>query len=156
LLVSGWLPFYFMHSQKRLVGINFIYDAAGSLESTLTVSFEQVVADNELCGMVARAARGIDVCEETLAIDIIEAVGPGGHYLTQKHTLEHLRKEHYLPSILNRQNRLKWEKNGSKTLRDVAREETKRILKEHEPEPLEPEVDKELEKTIKELEKKRM
>lgn len=139
-----------------LAGINFIYDAAGSLESRLTASFEQVVADNELCGMVARAARGIDVCEETLAIDIIEAVGPGGHYLTQKHTLEHLRKEHYLPSILNRQNRLKWEKNGSKTLRDVAREETKRILKEHEPEPLEPEVDKELEKTIKELEKKRM
>jgi trimethylamine--corrinoid protein Co-methyltransferase len=139
-----------------LAGINFIYDAAGSLESTLTVSFEQVVADNELCGMVARAVRGIDVCEETLAIDIIEAVGPGGHYLTQKHTLERLGKEHYLPSILNRQNRLKWEKNGSKTLRDVAREETKRILKEHEPEPLEPEVDKELEKTIKELEKKRM
>jgi trimethylamine--corrinoid protein Co-methyltransferase len=138
-----------------LAGINFIYDAAGSLESTLTASFEQVVADNELCGMVARVGRGIDVYEETLAIDIIEAVGPGGHYLTQKHTLEHLRKEHYLPSILNRQNRLKWEKKGSKTLRDVAREETRRILKEHEPEPLEPEVDKELEKTIKELEKKR-
>jgi len=139
-----------------LAGINFIYDAAGSLESTLTASFEQVVADNELCGMVARAVRGFEVCEETLAVDVIEAVGPGGHYLTRKHTLEHLRKEHYLPSILNRQNRLKWEKNGSKTLRDVAREEAKRILKEHEPEPLEPEVDKELEKTIKELEKKRM
>ncbi|UCH69864.1 MAG: trimethylamine methyltransferase family protein [Candidatus Bathyarchaeota archaeon] len=139
-----------------LAGINFIYDAAGSLESTLTASFEQVVADNELCGMVARAARGIDVREETLATDIIEAVGPGGQYLTQKHTLEHLRKEHYLPSILSRQNRLKWEKSGSKTLRDVAHEETKRILKEHEPEPLETEVDKELEKTIKELEKERM
>ncbi len=47
-------------------------------------SFEQVVADNELCGMVARAARGIDVREETLATDIIEAVGPGGQYLTPK------------------------------------------------------------------------
>jgi trimethylamine--corrinoid protein Co-methyltransferase len=138
-----------------LAGINFIYDAAGSLESTLTASFEQVVADNELCGMVARAARGIKVCEETLATDIIEAVGPGGHYLTHKHTLEHLRKEHYLPSILSRQNRLKWEKSGSKTLRDVAHEEAKRILKDHEPEALEPELDKELEKTIKELQKKR-
>jgi trimethylamine--corrinoid protein Co-methyltransferase len=138
-----------------LAGINFIYDAAGSLESTLTASFEQVVADNELCGMVARAVRGIDVCEETLATDIIEAVGPGGNYLTQKHTVEHFRKEHYLPSILSRQNRFKWEKVGSKTLIDNAHEEAKRILKKHEPEPLEPELDKELEKTIKELEKKR-
>lgn len=40
------------------------------------------VADNELCRMVARAAQGINVCEETLPIDIIEKMGPGGYYVT--------------------------------------------------------------------------
>jgi len=135
-------------------GINFIYDAAGALESTLTASFEQAVIDNEICGMVARALRGIDVNDETLAIDVIENVGPRGQYLSQKHTLKHLKREQYLPKIIKREKREEWEKAGSKDLWKIAREEVKKILKEHQPEPLDKDVEKELEKIVKEIEKR--
>lgn len=69
-----------------LAGINFIFNAAGTLESTLTASYQQAVIDNEICGMVSRALRGIAISDETLAIDVIENVGPGGQYLNQRHT----------------------------------------------------------------------
>jgi len=137
-----------------LAGINFIYDAAGSLESSLTASYEQAVIDNEICGMVSRALRGIEITEETLAIDVIEDVGPGGHYLDKRHTLEHLRKEHYTPIIINRERRERWERAGSRDLWKVAREEARRILKEHQPEPLDREIEEELKKIIREVEKR--
>jgi len=139
-----------------LAGINFIYDAAGVLESTLTASYEQAVIDNEICGMVSRALRGVEISDETLAIDVIEDVGPGGQYLDQRHTLEYLRKEHYLPTIINRERMERWERAGSKDLREVAREEAKRILKEHQPEPLDRNIEEELKKIIKEVEKREL
>jgi len=139
-----------------LAGINFINDAAGSLESTLTASYEQAVIDNEICGIVSRALRGIKITDETLAIDVIEKVGPGGQYLDKRHTLEYLVKEHYLPTIINRERRERWEKAGSKDLREVAREEATRILKEHQPEPLDRGVEAELQKIIKEVEKREL
>jgi len=137
-----------------LAGINFIFNAAGTLESTLTASYEQAVIDNEMCGMVSRALRGIEISDETLAVDIISDVGPGGQYLNQRHTLEYLRKEHYLPIIVNREKRERWERGGSKDLREVAREEAKRILKEHQPEPLDRHIEEELKKIVKEVEKR--
>ena len=137
-----------------LAGLNFIFNAAGTLESTLTASYEQAVIDNEICGMVSRALRGIKISNETLAIDVIERVGPGGQFLDQRHTLEYLKKEHYLPTIINRQKRERWEKAGSKDLREIAREEAKRILKEHQPEPLDRDIEEELKKVVKEVEKR--
>jgi len=137
-----------------LAGINFIYNAAGSLATTLTASYEQTVIDNEICGMVSRALRGIRINDEALALDIIEDVGPGGQYLIQQHTLEHLEKEHYLPTIINREKREKWERAGSKDLREVAREEARKILKEHQPEPLDHDIEEELKKIVKEVEKR--
>jgi trimethylamine--corrinoid protein Co-methyltransferase len=139
-----------------LAGTNFIYSFAGSLESTLTISYEQLVIDNELAGIVSRALRGIRVNEEALAVDIIKNVGSRGHYLTQKHTLENFRKEHYIPMISNRDKRETWEKAGSKDLRETAREEVKKILKQHQPEPLERDVEKELKKFLKGVEKREL
>lgn len=137
-----------------LAGINFIYDAAGSLESTLTASYEQAVIDNEICGAVYRALRGIEISDKTLATDIIEAVGPGGEFLTQRHTLEYFREDQYIPKIINRDRREIWEKAGSRDLREVAREEARKILETHQPEPLDNDVRIEIEKIVKEIEKR--
>lgn len=137
-----------------LAGINFIYVAAGALESTLTASYEQAVIDNELCGIVARSLRGIAVNDETLAVDVIKEVGPGGHYLANKHTLKHLKIEHFIPTILNRQMRDVWEKSGCKDLRQIAREKAVEILTKHQPEPLELDIEKELRAYIKEVEER--
>jgi trimethylamine--corrinoid protein Co-methyltransferase len=137
-----------------MAGINFIYNAGGSLESTLTASCEQAVIDNEICGMVRRVLRGIEINDEILAIDLIDEVGAGGQYLTKRHTVEHLRREHYIPTILNRQRWEIWAKTGSKEIRETAREEAKKILKEHQPESLDHEIEEELKKIIREVEKR--
>ena len=137
-----------------LAGMNFIYDAVGALDSTLTVSYEQAVIDNEICGMIQRALQGIKVSDETLAVDIIESVGSGGQYLNKRHTLEYLKKEHYIPMILDRHGWEMWEKLGSKDIVESAREEAKKLLKEHKPEPLDCSIEEELKKIIKEVERR--
>lgn len=140
-------------SMAALAGICFIYDAAGSLESSLTASFEQAVIDNEICGSVSRAVRGIDVSERTLAVDVIKAVGPGGEFLSQRHTLENLQREHYIPKVISRDKWEVWERAGSRDLGQVARQEAKRILKEHQPEPLDQDIRIQIENIVKEMEK---
>jgi trimethylamine--corrinoid protein Co-methyltransferase len=76
-----------------LAGSNFIHHAAGMLENMNSVAAEQFVIDNDILGMAMRVVRGIEVNDETLALDAIDEVGPGGHYLTAKHTLRHMRSE---------------------------------------------------------------
>ena len=74
-----------------LAGSNFIHHAAGMLENMSSVAAEQFVIDNDILGMAMRVVRGIEVNDETLALDVIDEVGPGGHYLMAKHTLRHMR-----------------------------------------------------------------
>lgn len=138
-----------------LAGINYIW-YPGTLEYALTVSYESLVIDNEICGMILRALKGIKVDESTLALDLIEKVGPGGHFLAQKHTIEHLMEEHFIPKLSNRQSREEWEKAGAKSLWEIAKQEVRKILKEYKPMPLEKEVDEELQKFIKEVEKREL
>ena len=136
-----------------MAGVNHIW-YPGTMEYALTISYESMVLDNELCGMIYRGLQGIDVSEEMLALDLIESVGPGQHYLNQRHTLKYLQKEHHIPKLSNRQPREIWEKQGSKELKDVAREEAKRILKEYQPMPLDASVEKELENIVRDIEKR--
>jgi trimethylamine--corrinoid protein Co-methyltransferase len=64
--------------------------------------------------MVMRAVEGIRVDDETLAYDLIKQVGPGGNFVTAKHTRRFMRKEHYQPELSDRSNREEWEAAGSK------------------------------------------
>ncbi len=127
-----------------LGGGNYIHDAAGLLECCLTSSYEQYVIDNEMLGMVVRALEGMRVTPETLAFDVIKDVGPRGNFLGQRHTLNHIRTEHFLPRIFNRQTREDWERDGALDVREVARQRAREILASHQPEPLPEEIDKEL------------
>lgn len=125
-----------------LAGVNFVYDAAGSLDSTLAASYEQLAIDDELCGAVGRVLRGIDASGEALALDLIEEVGPGGHYLGKLHTVKRVKFEHFIPKLLARQRWESWV--SSKKMLEQAREKVEKLLKEHEPEPLDPSVEREL------------
>jgi len=111
-----------------LAGANFIHDAAGLMEFALTVSYEKYVVDNEILGMVMRAVEGIRVDDETLAFDLIKQVGPGGHFVTAKHTRRFMRSEHYQPSLSDRDSREEWEAKGSKTTLERAAEKVKEII----------------------------
>ncbi len=128
--------------QVALAGTNFIHHAAGMLEDMSTIAYEQFVIDNEMLGMAMRAVRGIDVDDDTLAVDVIGRVGPGGHYLSDDHTLRYMRTEHYYPSdVFDRQGRDEWEADGETDAWLRAKEAARKILTAHEPEPLDPEVD---------------
>jgi trimethylamine--corrinoid protein Co-methyltransferase len=129
--------------QVALAGANFIHHAAGMLEDMSTIAYEQFVIDNEILGMAMRAVRGIEVNDDSLALDVIDQVGPGGHYLKVKHTVQHLRTEHYYPTVIfDRQGRELWEQAGASDAWTRAKEAARRILKEHEPERIDPSHDK--------------
>jgi trimethylamine--corrinoid protein Co-methyltransferase len=128
--------------QVALAGSNYIHHAAGMLADMSTIAYEQYVIDNDILGMAMRAVRGIEVNDATLALDAIERVGPGGHYLMDEHTLRYMRTEHYFPSaIFDRQEREMWEEGGSTDAWTRAREIASQILTEHEPEPLDAQAD---------------
>ena len=88
-----------------LAGANFIHDAAGLLEMCQTVAYEKYVVDNEIIGMAKRAIRGIEVNDDTLALDTIEKVGPGGEFLTDEHTYRHMKSEFFQPQVSDRKPR---------------------------------------------------
>lgn len=111
-----------------LAGGNFIHDAAGFLEFCLTASFDKLVLDNEIIGMVMRAVEGIRVDENTLAFDLIKEMGPGGHFVSARHTRRFMRKEQFQPLLSDRENRASWEKGGSLDARARAARRAQEIL----------------------------
>ena len=100
-------------------------------------SLEKLVIDNELCGAAYRLIDGIRVDEETLAAEIISKVGPGGHFLAEKHTRDHHRKERHMPSdVIDRLSPDAWTKAGAKDATRRAKEKADETLREHTPKPL--------------------
>ena len=85
-----------------LSGVNFMLHGLGILESYLTVCYEQFVIDLELVAMLRELVRPLEINAETLALDTIHAVGPGGFFLDAPHTLRHHRRAHFLPIISQR------------------------------------------------------
>jgi trimethylamine--corrinoid protein Co-methyltransferase len=111
-----------------LAGGNFIHDAAGFLEFCMTASFDKLVIDNEIIGMVMRAVEGIRVDETTLAFDEIQKVGPAGHYVSSRHTRRHMRTEQFMPTLSDRENRDVWQAAGAKDARQRATEKARAVL----------------------------
>ena len=117
-----------------LAGADIVY-GAGLLQAAKVFSFEQLLLDCEIFEMLRYLAAGIPVDEESLAVEVIEAVGPGGHFMEQEHTREHMR-EIWQPALLDRMPLEAWEKAGRPTALDRARERAREILEAHQPEPL--------------------
>jgi trimethylamine--corrinoid protein Co-methyltransferase len=111
-----------------LAGGNFIHDAAGFLEFCMTASYDKLYIDNEIIGMVMRAVEGIEVNDDTLAFDLIKEVGPGGHFISARHTRRHMRSELYQPLLSDRENRGKWRDQGAKDVRQRAAEKVQEFL----------------------------
>jgi len=115
-----------------------------------TTSPEAMVIDNEIVDYVLRFARGIEVNDETLAVDVIDKAGPGGHYLGEKHTLKHFR-ERWMPR-LDVDSLETWEKKGIKSLGELAHQKVKEILATHKPTPLPEDVDREISRILQRAE----
>jgi trimethylamine--corrinoid protein Co-methyltransferase len=100
-----------------------------------------VVMGDEIIGMVKHFLGGVRVDEETLALEVIREVGPGGSFLTHKHTHRNFRKELWLPKLIDRSRRETWLAAGSKTLGDRVRRRVADILAKHVVPPLPKDVD---------------
>ncbi len=111
-----------------LAGADFIHDAAGLMEFALTVSLEKLVIDNEILGMARRAVEGIRMDDDTLALDVIKQVGPGGNFLTTRHARRHMHREHYRPQLSDRDKRGAWEAQGRQDATQRAHESAMRVL----------------------------
>lgn len=134
-----------------LAGINCI-TGPGMLAFENCQSFEKLVIDNEICGMALRLAKDIDVNEETLAFDLIEKVGQGGQFLSQKHTVKWFPIEEYIPStVIDKMGKSQWEKTGARNTLERAKETVDRILKEHVSEPLPSDIERQLDSFMKEI-----
>lgn len=139
-----------------LAGCNLIMNAGGGMmgPGVDVVSFEKAVIDSEIISYVDRILKMIDVDEEELAFESIKEVGPEGHYLRSKHTLRNLNR-YQPPRIADRRPTGRW-LNERKSLREKAREMVVKILREHQPEPLDKSIEDEIRKVVEEARRKRV
>ncbi|MBM3212070.1 hypothetical protein FJZ33_07615 [Candidatus Poribacteria bacterium] len=137
-----------------LSGTNFIHLSVGMMEQMLLASYEQCVIDNEILGAALHIAKGIEVNRDTLAVDVIRKIGPGGHYLYHEHTLRHFSQVNWFPKITNRKKWDSWMDDGGKDMRQRANEMARKILKEHNPQHLPEDVAQELDKMSAAMQKK--
>jgi trimethylamine--corrinoid protein Co-methyltransferase len=122
--------------------------AMGLLSVDEIFSLDQLVIDGEFASALKRLARGFTVNEETLAYDVIQAVGPGGIFTDQMHTVTHYRDEHWQPQLFSREMLGTWLREGAKTDLDKAREVCAEARETHHPKGIKDETVAELLKVI--------
>ena len=115
-----------------------------------TTSPEAMVIDNEIVDYALRFAQGIEVNADTLALDVIDKVGPGGHFLGETHTLKHFR-ERWMPR-LDVDSLETWEKEGVKSLGELAHQKVKEILATHKSAPLPEDIERGISQIMKRAE----
>ncbi len=123
----------------------------GFLHGSRIWSFAEMMMDCEIFSIVHKMMEGIVVNDETLAMESIANVGPGGHYLGQKHTRKHMR-ELFMPKFMDRRPYSEWETKKDDA-RDWAIAKARKTLKEHQPDPLDANISKEMDRIIKSVEK---
>lgn len=136
-------------------GVNYI-TCAGTYEETLVEALELLVIDDELVDIAKRLIEGINVNEETIALDVIEKVASspkkGVNYLSEAHTRKFMLKELYIPMLIDRNRRSTWRKKGSKDIIGRAKDKVEQILQSFNPPDVDKEIENELLDYIKEVE----
>jgi len=130
---------------SAMAGGNLIHDV-GYVEYGLTASLEMLTVMDEVAGFVKHMLGGVEVNPDTLLLNAIDEVGPGGDYLSHPSTLARFRSN-WRPEIIDRQNYGDWDSTGRLTLGTRAKNNVRNILESHRPEPLE----EELKATINEI-----
>jgi trimethylamine--corrinoid protein Co-methyltransferase len=143
--------------ERAISALNFALSGAnmillhGGISAELTHHPVQAVLDDDLAGMIGRFMDGIHVNDETLAIDLIEKVGPiPGHFLNQRHTREWWKSEQFVPQAADRSTYPEWKNMGKKGCLDYAKERTAEILATHKPTPLSSTQEEEIERILEE------
>jgi trimethylamine---corrinoid protein Co-methyltransferase len=125
------------------VGGGHLVHDLGYLESGLSGSLVQLAVCNEILSWLDHFTAQIEINDDTLALDLIDQVGPDGQFLDSDHTFRHYRERWY-PDLFDRDNFDGWQARGSTSLVDRASKRVSKILAEYEPKPLPAEVQSEL------------
>lgn len=124
----------------------------GMLEMGLTMSYEQLLIDQEIVKMIRRVLQGIAVNKDTIGLDVIKAVGASGNYLSQRHTLKYMKSEISTTNLINRRMRDNWQNAGGKDMPAVANEQVLEILENYKAKPLPEDVQKKIRSIVEEAE----
>jgi trimethylamine--corrinoid protein Co-methyltransferase len=112
-------------------------------------SLAMLVMQDEVIGYVERIMRGFEVSDETLGLDVIDSVvSEGGTFLSQDHTVRHFRKELWFPTLLDRRYWQAWRDDNAEDMMQRCIEKKNMILKNHKPEPIDADTEKEIDKVL--------
>ena len=129
-------------------GVNFVLHAAGWLEGGLASGYEKFIMDADQLGMLQKLAQGLDVSEEAQAMDAIEEVGPGNHYLGSAHTQRNYETAFYASNVADYNSYEQWEAEGSLDAVSRANLVYKDMLNTYEAPAIDPGVDEALREFI--------
>jgi trimethylamine--corrinoid protein Co-methyltransferase len=138
---------------SALTGGDLCHDV-GYTESAMTGSVFQLCAMDEAIGYARRITRGIEVNDDTLAVEVIKDVGPNGHYLKQKHTRRYYKSEFWYPNLIDRQDFENWDMTGRLTMKDRTIARVRDILATHKASPIKPETEQVIQKVLAEAEER--
>ncbi len=105
------------------------------IESGITFDYGQLVMDNEFAAMIKHAVNGIEVTDETLAVEVIHEIGQFGDFISHDSTFDNMRSQSQ-PQLIDRQIRENWQLSGGKDLYEQACQKARHLLETHKPEPL--------------------
>ncbi|MDZ7844141.1 MAG: trimethylamine methyltransferase family protein [Anaerolineales bacterium] len=118
----------------HLNGANIIHDC-GFMDAGMQGSLQLLAITNDLIGFIRAATRPVEISEETLALDLIDELGPSGNYLASDHTYRHFREPFY-SSLADKRQYANWVEQGGTTMEERAADQVDEILRSHHPQPL--------------------
>ncbi len=118
-----------------LSGATLVHDV-GFLDCANIGSLEALVMNDEIIAMTRRIMRGIEISDDTLMLDLIDQIGPGGEFMSTKETARRCRTEIWNPTLMDRKAWVNWEAAGSQTMNDRIQARLREILATHQPPPL--------------------
>ncbi|MBU3671419.1 MAG: trimethylamine methyltransferase family protein [Sinobacteraceae bacterium] len=127
-----------------LAGVNFVLHTAGWLEGGLTMGYEKFMMDVDQAGMFHTMLAGVDVSENGQAMDAINEVGPGKHFLGCAHTQANFETAFYRSPLADNNSFEQWDAEGALDMAQRANRQYKRMLEEYVPPPLDPAIDEAL------------
>ncbi|MCP4767722.1 MAG: trimethylamine methyltransferase family protein [Gammaproteobacteria bacterium] len=127
-----------------MAGANFIFQAAGWLESGLTIGYEKFVMDAEQCGAIARVVEGLTIDDDQLGVDAYREAGAGTNFLGVEHTMRHYRHANFRAELTDANPFEQWSEAGSQDMQQRACRQWKKMLAEYEMPAIDTAVDEAL------------
>lgn len=137
-------------SAAEFSGIDFILHSCGILESYSTISPEKLVLDCEMIRYLDRFKQGFRIDDEHLALDLMTEVEPAGHFLSERHTLNHSKTELYRSDVVDKRSHGDWEEDGSKSAFEMGYDRVNADLAAYERPELDPDIERDLEAYVEE------